>query len=79
MRSKKALRRYAQIRRKHKEYCGKIMDKHGYLSCERCRSTQHLSVHEIKFRSQGGELTDDNMELLCLKCHGSDHGVTYKY
>ncbi len=32
--------------------------------------------HEIKFRSQGGDPTDEeNTILLCLKCHGKRHGL----
>lgn len=32
--------------------------------------------HEIKFRSQGGDPTDEtNCVLLCLKCHGKAHGI----
>ena len=32
--------------------------------------------HEIKFRSQGGDPTDEtNCKLLCLVCHGKRHGL----
>jgi 5-methylcytosine-specific restriction endonuclease McrA len=32
--------------------------------------------HEIKFRSQGGDPTDENnTQLLCITCHGEKHGL----
>ncbi len=32
--------------------------------------------HEIVFRSQGGSPTDEsNTVLLCLSCHGKQHGL----
>jgi len=34
------------------------------------------SKHEIKFRSRGGDPTDEeNCQLLCLKCHNKAHGI----
>lgn len=35
--------------------------------------------HEIKFRSRGGDPTDEkNCQLLCLVCHNRAHGIDIK-
>lgn len=50
----------------------------GYLACENCGRSildgqEHR--HHIKYRSQGGKTSSDNIALLCLACHSSMHGV----
>lgn len=47
--------------------------------CARCGGTcdwRGWQKHEIIFRSQGGDATDeDNCELICAKCHSAKHGI----
>jgi 5-methylcytosine-specific restriction endonuclease McrA len=33
--------------------------------------------HHIKFKSQGGEDTMENLITLCRHCHGQKHGINY--
>jgi hypothetical protein len=49
--------------------------------CNRCGSTEHLAIHHID--GKGRNYTNkkmkpnnniDNLELLCIRCHGSLHG-----
>lgn len=47
-------------------------EKH-YL-CERC-SSMGGETHHIKYRSQGGSDTHDNLIFLCNPCHRWAHGV----
>lgn len=43
-------------------------------SCQKCKCTKaKLHVHHIKFRSQGGTNTPDNLITLCESCHSKLH------
>ena len=49
--------------------------------CEQCGSRgdfRGLSGHHIKHRSQGGEDTPENLQILCGKCHSLEHGILEK-
>lgn len=56
-------------------------DEHGgdYLACEICghNGSKHpLQRAHKKLRSQGGETTEENVYIGCLKCHNQDdHGA----
>ena len=41
--------------------------------CRHCNSTVSLQPHHIKFRSQGGKDTLDNLVTLCWTCHRAVH------
>jgi hypothetical protein len=41
--------------------------------CRSCHSTFGLQPHHIKFRSQGGADTLDNLVTLCWICHRDVH------
>ena len=41
--------------------------------CRHCNSTASLQPHHIKFRSQGGKDTLDNLVTLCWTCHRAVH------
>jgi 5-methylcytosine-specific restriction endonuclease McrA len=34
--------------------------------------------HHIIFKSQGGEDTEENLEMRCPVCHGKAHGINVK-
>lgn len=46
--------------------------------CEECGKPpdwRGLAPHHIKFRSQGGKDTYNNLKMLCGKCHSKAHGI----
>jgi HNH endonuclease len=42
--------------------------------CERCARIKPLETHHKVFRSHGRRDTADNLEVLCVDCHGEEHG-----
>jgi len=56
----------------------RVIDKYGYLLCEKCKRNRHSNLefrHKVN-ASQGGEYTEDNIFLFCNRCHmGLDHGI----
>lgn len=43
--------------------------------CERCGRAGRLEVHHIKPVHRGGDNHPDNLEVLCRRCHLSEHDV----
>ena len=41
--------------------------------CEKCGSKKKLQVHHLNYKSIGNE-GDEDLMLLCNKCHGGEHG-----
>jgi 5-methylcytosine-specific restriction endonuclease McrA len=53
-----------------------ILDRDEY-SCQNCKAKEvSLHVHHIKFRSEGGTDTPDNLIALCHSCHDGLHAGT---
>jgi len=46
-------------------------------SCERCLSNRHLHVHHRVRIGNGGNHRPENLEVLCEKCHGREHGKDF--
>jgi 5-methylcytosine-specific restriction endonuclease McrA len=53
--------------------------------CQKCGTSgeNRLQLHHVEFRSQGGGHSEDNLIVLCFKCHellhrGVFHVVTHK-
>ncbi len=44
--------------------------------CKECGTTENLSVNHIKPLALGGTNDEDNLEILCRKCHDGYHGTT---
>ena len=65
---------------KEKELTAKLLVKQKGLCAECGRPLGWASAkHEIKFRSHGGDPTDENnCELLCVYCHMKAHGIRVK-
>ena len=42
--------------------------------CQFCGARTNLQVHHIKYRSQAGQDTIENLITLCAKCHSDQHG-----
>ncbi|MEO5969691.1 MAG: HNH endonuclease, partial [Bdellovibrionia bacterium] len=50
-----------------------ILHRDSY-ACQNCKATKvALHVHHIKFRSEGGSDTPDNLVTLCHPCHAALH------
>jgi len=49
-----------------------------HLSCEVCGKRAH-HIHHIKYKSQGGKDTEDNIISLCLSCHQRAHFLRKPY
>lgn len=67
------MRRTARRAKKKTDWLGiyaTLMVRSG-RRCERpfCRSRQHLEVHHVVKRSQGGPDHEDNLTVLCRACH----------
>lgn len=46
--------------------------------CEKCLKSlprEYAEFHHKKFRSQGGEDTEENLIMLCGDCHKAAHGI----
>ena len=41
--------------------------------CTLCGKGEHLEVHHIKYRSEGGDDSDNNLITLCRRCHALQH------
>ena len=41
--------------------------------CQHCGTRNHLHVHHIVYRSEGGTDTSDNLVTLCVFCHDGVH------
>lgn len=56
-----------------REYIAYLLEKNGFLFCERCISNKPSDVHHIIFRSEcPGEKAlqaQENLILLCRSCH----------
>lgn len=45
-----------------------------YYRCHECGYPEHLEVHHIKPKSEGGNNDPSNLITLCRKCHAKHHG-----
>lgn len=52
-----------------------IIEKVG--KCNKCPDINNLTVHHKNTLSQGGTNEDENLEVLCLKCHRKHHPINY--
>ncbi len=43
--------------------------------CERCPSKGNLHLHHLTYKNVFNEEPED-LELLCAKCHATEHGIT---
>jgi len=43
------------------------------FTCQLCGGRRHLHVHHIRFRSQGGDDSTENLLTLCWRCHRLIH------
>lgn len=64
------MKKWQAKRKKNKEAQMEYFEKHPY--CEIC-GKKSLQVHEIVFRSHGGECEKSNMLSVCLECHEKCH------
>jgi len=63
------------VRLPEKEYaalCRAILERDQW-KCRSCGSRNALHVHHVRFRSQGGEDSMDNLLVLCSACHEGVH------
>jgi hypothetical protein len=44
--------------------------------CERCGTRERLQVHHLTYERLGVEL-DEDLEVLCRRCHATEHGKPY--
>lgn len=55
-----------------------VLSRDGY-KCRRCKtSKKFLQTHHIKYRSEGGTDTTDNLICLCCDCHNDLHAGRWK-
>ena len=46
--------------------------------CERCDTTDSLTINHKKPLAQGGTNEAENLQILCRKCHNIFHGIISK-
>ncbi len=49
-----------------------IMRRDGWR-CQLCGALSQLQVHHLRFRSQSGEDSEENLMTLCHNCHATIH------
>jgi len=57
------------------ELRAKLLEEHGGL-CQKCGRAPNyfgLSLHHLKYKSRGGQSTEENCQLWCLPCHEGEH------
>ena len=63
---------------KYSDLKKKIFEERGPY-CQKCGKNEigtFLDLHHLKFKSSGGKNTEDNLVILCRKCHNESHGIT---
>ncbi len=56
----------------YRELHRQVLERDGWR-CQVCGSMQNLQVHHLKFRSQSGADSQDNLITLCTACHAAEH------
>lgn len=46
--------------------------------CEKCKTSSRLQAHHKMPFWKGGSNMQDNLELLCIDCHGHEHGKDFR-
>ena len=46
--------------------------------CEKCETTENLTINHIIPTSVGGTHKAENLEILCRDCHDKYHGIVPK-
>lgn len=52
-----------------------VLERDGWR-CQTCGSMHRLQVHHLKFRSQSGDDSEENLITLCAECHAQLHQKT---
>lgn len=59
---------------KYKKLLQEVIERDQW--CQDCGRSDNLDrPHHIKFKSQGGSDTLENLVLLCRRCHSRRHGI----
>lgn len=56
----------------YRELCRQVLERDGWR-CQLCGSMENLQVHHVKWRSQLGDDSEQNLITLCSSCHRSCH------
>jgi 5-methylcytosine-specific restriction endonuclease McrA len=56
----------------YRQICAQVLERDGWR-CQHCGNSQNLQVHHIRFRSQLGDDTAENLVTLCANCHEQIH------
>jgi 5-methylcytosine-specific restriction endonuclease McrA len=56
----------------YRELHQQILRRDGWR-CQLCGSMQNLEVHHMRFRSHGGDDSEQNLITLCAECHARVH------
>ena len=51
-----------------------VLERDGWR-CQTCGAMRNVEVHHLRFRSQQGEDTEQNLITLCSVCHKLTHGA----
>ena len=56
----------------YRELCRQVLERDRWR-CQSCGSSENLQVHHVKWRSQLGDDSEQNLITLCSSCHRSCH------
>ncbi len=56
----------------YRELRRQVLRRDGW-HCQDCGSRTNLETHHLRFRSQGGTDTEENLITLCSDCHAQRH------
>lgn len=56
----------------YKALCRRVLDRDGW-KCRKCGLREHLHVHHVIFRSDGGLDAPWNLLTICGECHDEIH------
>lgn len=58
----------------YRELKGRVLERDGWR-CQRCGRREQLQVHHMTRRSQAGADCEENLIVLCSRCHRSLHST----
>ena len=56
----------------YRELCCEVMQR-DWWRCQTCGAREQLQIHHQRFKSEGGNDSEENLITLCAGCHDALH------